>query len=73
MPTIKLKVITESAANGRTIFTIKEGNTAIAKGSGQFSFTCGNCQTILLENMNQGQFQNIVFKCNACESFNELP
>jgi hypothetical protein len=73
MVTIKLKVIPEPNKKQRTILRIKEGETVIARGDGQFTYTCGNCQTVLLEGMNQGQFENMVLKCNACQSFNDLP
>jgi hypothetical protein len=73
MVTIPMKVIPESEVHGRAVLTKKDGDTVIVRGNGEYSYTCGKCQKVLLENIIENQLQNIVLKCGSCESYNNLP
>jgi len=73
MVTITMKTIPESEVHGRAVLTRKDGDKVIARGSGEYSYSCGECQTILLENIIENELQNIVLKCGSCGEYNNLP
>ena len=57
-----------------TIFTAESvGTEPQMIGIGSFSYLCGKCELVLLKNVDEGQVQNVVFRCSRCQSFNELP
>lgn len=73
MVTIQLKVMPESEVKGRAVLTKKEGDNVIVRGNGDYTYTCGKCQKILLENIVENQLQNMVLKCGSCGEYNNLP
>ncbi len=73
MPDQKLKVISEPAENTRTVMTGVPPGTPFYKSSGDVNLLCGQCDTVLAENMNPGQVKNIVLQCPECKSYNDVP
>jgi cytidine deaminase len=73
MVTTQLKVIPESEVKGRAVLTKKDGDNVIVRGNGEYSYTCGNCQQVLLENISDNQIQNMILKCGSCGAYNNLP
>jgi hypothetical protein len=73
MVTITMKIIPESEVHGRAVLTRKDEDKVIARGSGEYSYTCGKCHTVLLENIVENELQNIVLKCGSCGEYNNLP
>ena len=74
MVDLKCKVIPEPPRD-TVIFANTEavGMDPQIVGIGPFSYLCGKCDLVLLKNVDEGQIQNIVFRCSRCQSFNELP
>lgn len=73
MVTIPMKIIPESEVHGRAVLTKKEGDNVIVRGKGDYTYTCGKCQKVLLENIVENQLQNMVLKCGSCGEYNNLP
>jgi predicted SprT family Zn-dependent metalloprotease len=73
MVTIQLKVIPESEVRGRAVLTRSDGDNAIVSGKGDYTYTCGKCQKVLLENIVENQLQNMILKCGSCGEYNNLP
>lgn len=63
----------ESEVKGRAVLTKKEGDNVIVRGNGDYTYTCGKCQKVLLENIVENQLQNMVLKCGSCGEYNNLP
>lgn len=70
-PTILLGAIPEPEPETRTVLILNGPGTIIMKGPGDLLMLCGSCETPLVVGMSVSQVQNLVFKCNACSSFNE--
>jgi predicted RNA-binding Zn-ribbon protein involved in translation (DUF1610 family) len=71
MADIKLKVIpAPSSGSVPVIKTDKKGNFTFIKGEGSDNLLCGSCGTILIEKLNRGQIQGIVFQCTNCGNYN---
>jgi hypothetical protein len=45
---------------------------AYMKGGASTDYTCGICGFALLESIDPGQVQHLVFKCMACDAFNRV-
>ena len=42
------------------------------KGKGDTNYLCGNCNTKIVEKVNEGQTSNIVILCSVCGNYNEI-
>jgi hypothetical protein len=74
MPTIPARKIPEPSPNERTILVPWSPQVLpVARGSGKTNYSCETCHTLLVENIDHGQFRNIVIKCPKCASYNEIP
>lgn len=71
MTDIRLKVIPQPEEGTRTVLAVAD-RTAIYKGSGSNNYLCGNCDFVLLEGIDHGQMSNVVLRCSACQSHNEM-
>jgi uncharacterized ferredoxin-like protein len=70
----KLKIIPKPKEGTRTVLVTKAGQGVIYfKGNGDTNLICGNCGTILCENINEGQIRNIVLQCPICRLYNDTP
>ena len=47
--------------------------TIFIRGSGKTDWVCGECGAILLERCGPHQVQGMVFLCNACGAYNDIP
>lgn len=69
---LPLKVIPEPDPNTRTVF---EKGGADPKFFQSFhtniALVCGSCSSVLAAGMRREDIQNIVLRCNQCQSFNE--
>lgn len=71
MATKKGKIIPEPKPNTRTILAPRQAPAI--KGDGSDSILCGNCEVILISNLNPATvIKNIVIKCPDCGSFNDI-
>ncbi|MDQ2684829.1 MAG: hypothetical protein M3Y25_03170 [Thermoproteota archaeon] len=68
---IKLNVISQPHEVSRTIFTTDD-NDSLVKGIELETYTCGNCEFVLAENIIPNTYKDIVFQCPSCKSYNEL-
>jgi hypothetical protein len=66
----RLKVISGALARegGRVILKVARGQPI--RSSGHLTFECGNCATVVLENVNFEQIRDCVIECD-CGAFNE--
>jgi hypothetical protein len=75
---IQAKIISEPAPKTRTVFIgnmqfMRDASLPFVRGkNGDRDIVCGNCSRILLEKILDGQVTNIVIKCPACNSYNEI-
>ncbi len=68
----RMTVITESAAEGRSIFVATFNEGPLVRGHGKLSYQCGTCGKTLLSRIEYKAFRDLVFKCH-CGSHNEIP
>jgi len=73
MPTYQLREIPEPAPNTRAIMA--PDTAPIIKGeNGDKDYLCAGCDLPLLSHLPERlRIANLVFKCPACGSFNEIP
>lgn len=70
----KLKVIPEPKPNTRVILAPKVGEVLpVIKGNGNLNLLCGNCGSLLVKGIDEGQIRNIVIHCPVRRYFNEIP
>ena len=74
MPTEKTKIIPKPKAGTRTVYASKVSPIIKEEGEGKgdMNYLCGNCDTLLVENVLFGTIKNIVFRCPTCGLFSEL-
>lgn len=68
---IKLKVIPQPAEGSRKLFTTHDKDSLV-KGIELVTYTCGNCDFVLAENVIPNTYTDIVFQCPSCKSYNEI-
>lgn len=68
---VKLNVISPPAKGSRTIFTTHDKDLLV-KGIELETYTCGNCEFVLAENIIPNTYNDIVFQCPSCKSYNEI-
>jgi hypothetical protein len=70
----KLRVIPKPPEGTRMVLDLSRG-VSLVLSEGDTNITCGNCATALLRNINPTRinFKNMVFYCDWCGSYNELP
>jgi lipopolysaccharide biosynthesis regulator YciM len=68
---IKLKVIPQPAEGSRKLFATHDRD-ALVRGIELVTYTCGNCDFVLAENVIPNTYTDIVFKCPSCKSYNEI-
>lgn len=68
---VKLKTIPLSSVNSRTIFATHDKDSLV-KGIELETYTCGNCEFVLAENIVPNTYNGIVFQCPSCKSYNEI-
>lgn len=74
MSQIDMVTIPEPPPDTRSVFVFDENFVGpLVQGEGSVTFRCGSCKRVLLKEVGLEQFQNIVFKCPKCSSYNELP
>ena len=67
----RLKVISEvQARSGRRVI-LKTVRGQPIRSAGHLAFECGNCGTVVLQNVNLEQIRDCVIECD-CGAFNEL-
>lgn len=67
----RLNVIPEPAEDTRSVIVV-QGDSAVAmRGEGPLVWTCGSCGAWILDGMEPGQVQNLVFRCHSCGAYNE--
>jgi len=69
--TIKLNVISKPSEGSRTIFTTHDDDSLV-KGIELETYTCGNCEFVIAENIVPNTYTDIVFQCPSCKSYNEI-
>ena len=72
MTDIKLEIIPEPEVGTRAVLKIDK-ISAIIVGTGSNNYICGNCDFVLAEKINEGQFNDIVLRCPSCSSYNNMP
>ena len=70
MATHKLKAVPEPEPQTRTV--IASETAPAIEGVGDVSYSCGGCDTILLDGVIAGQVVNVVLKCPQCGTFSEI-
>ena len=68
---IKLKVVPQPHEGLHTIFATDDKDMLV-KGIELETYTCGNCEFVLAENIIPNTYKDIIFKCPSCKSYNEL-
>ncbi len=72
MTRIKMTVITEAEAKGRSVLAPTFAGPAFT-AVGDLSYDCGQCGTELLAKVSYKQVMNIVIKCGQCGAHNDVP
>jgi len=68
---VKLNVISRPVEGSKTIFATHD-NDSLVKGIELETYTCGNCEFVLAENIIPNTYTDIVFQCPSCKSYNEI-
>ncbi|MGD9534568.1 MAG: hypothetical protein AB7V56_12470 [Candidatus Nitrosocosmicus sp.] len=68
---VKLNVISPPAEGSRIIFATHDKDSLV-KGIELETYTCGNCEFVLAENIIPNTYNDIVFQCPSCKSYNEI-
>lgn len=70
--TFPLEVMTAADSAGHTVMAItpEVPGDPVMTGGGDFTFTCGSCQRVLLKDIGQFSVQNMVFVCPDCGAYN---
>jgi hypothetical protein len=68
---IKLTVISPPSEGSRTVFATHDKDSLV-KGMELETYVCGNCEFDLAENIIPNTYNDIVFQCPSCKSYNEL-
>lgn len=71
-PRIRLTVIPEEQAVGRSVIAYQGEGTVAMKG--QFTrliMECGACGAPIVEGVMLEQLENLVFRCNGCGAYNQ--
>lgn len=74
---INLKVIPKPQEGAKVVFIPNKNVFPVIKGNvpleqGGETMQCGSCGLPLVINVKKGQVHNIVVKCPACGSYNEI-
>lgn len=73
MPKIPLRVIPEPELGTRTVLVSDAPGTVHIKGQATgHDYVCGACGAVLLEGVERGQVEDIVFQCTTCGAFNDM-
>ena len=68
---IKLKVIPPPKEGSKIIFSTGDKDSLV-KGIEPETYTCGNCDFVLAENVIPNNYDDIVFQCPSCKSYNNV-
>jgi DNA-directed RNA polymerase subunit RPC12/RpoP len=67
-------VIPKSAKGTKSVFRrTDEDGSVVIRGPGKTQYVCGKCDAIILEGIGPHQVQDIIFECNSCGSYNDMP
>lgn len=69
---IRLTVLSESAARTRGVLQLTADSTVIVRGAGGADYVCGKCGSVLLAQVERQMFQNAAGRCNQCNRANDL-
>lgn len=67
----QLSVIKKPAEGTRSVINVQGEGTVAMRGEGRMVWVCGGCREPILDGMEPGQVQNLVFRCNSCGAYNE--
>ena len=67
----RLKVIPASLARAGRRVILKVARGQPISSSGRLTFECGNCDAVVLQNVNLDQVRDCIIEC-GCGAFNEL-
>ena len=70
MPKRKLTVVKQPGKTAAVLKLTDKSKTVLIKGGGNFDYFCGECQTVLVEGVQQDKCLGLVLVCNKCGSFN---
>ncbi|WP_458744505.1 hypothetical protein [Candidatus Nitrosocosmicus sp. T] len=68
---IKLRAISQPPEGSRTVFATHDKDLLV-KGMELETYTCGRCEFILAENIVPDTYNDIVFQCPSCKSYNKI-
>jgi predicted RNA-binding Zn-ribbon protein involved in translation (DUF1610 family) len=72
-PQLKMALIPKPPEGTRAVMVQSGEGTVFIRGSGKTDWVCGECGAILLERCGPHQVQGMVFLCNACGAYNDIP
>jgi hypothetical protein len=70
MPKGKLTVMKQPGKTAAVLQLTDKSKTVLIRGGGDFDYLCGECNTILMEGVEQDKCLGLVLLCNKCGSFN---
>lgn len=59
------------AEGTRSVINVQGEGTVAMRGEGRMVWVSGGCREPILDGMEPGQVQNLVFRCNGCGACNE--
>lgn len=68
---IELQVIRPPEEGTRVVFASRDKDLLV-KGMELETYICGNCGFVLAENIFPNNYDNILFVCPDCKSYNEV-
>ena len=70
MPKCKLTVVKQPGQAAAVLKLTDKSKTVLIKGGGEFDYFCGECETVLIEGVQQDKCLGLVLVCNKCGSLN---
>ena len=73
MSKVKVKV-SATPPEGAGVVNLPDGfKCPFITGKGDTSYTCGQCNKVLVKDVTPGQMQNMVIRCPSCGGYAEIP
>ena len=74
MAVIPLQIVPKPDSTKTTVYHKTENiDEPYFRFGGPDSFSCGQCGTILVDKIQQGQITGVYFECPKCDDYNYLP
>ena len=72
MGAVQMTRVPEPTPNTRTAFVCPPRGPCLT-GGGDMTYACAGCGRTLLEDVSFDRVRGVLFKCEVCDTFNDVP